>query len=127
MIEQSQRTKPWRVTVSDAAVAAGVTPLEGDVALHIVTRFLRPASHYRKDGSVRASAPPRPGRGDCDKLARAICDALAGVAYRNDRQVAVLAVERVWCRPGDRPGAVIGIASSPEAGMWAYLEEPTGP
>jgi hypothetical protein len=60
-------------------------------------------------------------------LARAICDALAGIAYRNDRQVALLAVERVWASPGEGPGATIGIAPAPAAGVWTYSEEPTGP
>ncbi len=127
MIEQSARVKPWRSTVADAARAAGVTVLDGDVAIHVVARWLRPASHFRKDGRIRPSAPSRPGRGDCDKLARAICDALAGIAYRNDRQVALLAVERVWASPGEGPGATIGIAPAPAAGVWTYSEEPTGP
>lgn len=127
MIEHSTRVKPWRSSVADAARDAGVMVLDGDVAVHVVVRWLRPASHYRTNGAVRPSAPPRPGRGDCDKLARAICDALAGVAYKNDRQVALLAVERVWAAPGESPGATIGIAPAPPAGVWTYSETTLDP
>lgn len=109
MIESSRRVKPWRSLVAAAARNSGVRVSEGCVSLDITVMWRRPASHLRADGSVRASAPRIPGYGDCDKLARAICDALAGIAYRNDRQVAVLAIRREW---GDADGAKISICDA---------------
>lgn len=109
MIEASRRVKPWRDIVAASARLADVPIHDGDVALHIVCRWERPQRHYAANGQVRASSPPRPGYADCDKLARAVCDALAGIAYKNDRQVASLSVERVWARPGDPPGAHVEV------------------
>ena len=111
MLEQSRKVKPWRAMIGECARAAGVEPLTADVRLDINVLFVRPASHYRKGalGLVKPSAPARPGYADCDKLARAICDGLAGVAYANDRQVAQLFIERSWAQAGGSPGAWITI------------------
>lgn len=109
MLEQSRKVKPWRAAVAEAARAAGVQPFVGDVALVASVQFVRPAGQLRKDGTVKPFAPARPGYADCDKLARAICDGLAGVAYMNDRQVADLAIQRVWAPAGEGPGAWLTI------------------
>lgn len=121
MLENSRKVKPWRAAVADAAREARCPCFMGDVAIYAVVRFVRPKSHYRKDGSIKAGHAARPGYADCDKLARAICDGLAGIAYPNDRQVAVLAIERVWAAAGTGPGAVIGIGPAPESGRFEYL------
>lgn len=89
---------------------------EAGVELQIVARWVRPITHFRKDGSVRPGAPEHPGYGDCDKLARAVCDALAGIAYRNDRQVVRLSVERMWCNAGEPPGAIVRIKQYGKSG-----------
>jgi len=107
MIDASRRLRPWRDAVSAAALAAGVPMLQGDVELHIVVRWVRPRSHLTARGTLRTGMPTRPRYADADKLARAICDALTGIAYRDDRQVASLSIERVWARDGDPSGAWI--------------------
>jgi hypothetical protein len=123
MLENSKKVKPWRSCVSDAATAQRCPMFEGDVALYACVRFVRPASHFRKDGTLKASAAARPGKADCDKLIRAIGDALTGIAYHDDRQIAVLAIERVWANPGQRSGAVINLAPAPASGRWVYEHE----
>jgi Holliday junction resolvase RusA-like endonuclease len=111
MLEDSKRVMPWRAVVAAAAAAARMPLHEGNVEVRIVARWVRPVTHLGKDGSVKRSSPPRPGYADCDKLARAVCDALAGIAYRNDRQVVQLSVERRWCETGQAPGALISVFS----------------
>lgn len=115
ILEDSRRTKPWRAIVRAAAIDAGLRELSGDVLVTIVILFARPASHYRKDGRLRDGLPDRPGRLDVDKAARAILDALKGVAYADDRQVAPLHVDRHWAeRPEDEGARIcIGYAPSP--------------
>lgn len=108
MLEASSAVRPWRALVADAARAAGIQLREKDVALDIVARWARPASHYGRRG-LRSVAPARPGYADVDKVARAVCDALTGIAYRDDRQVVMLRVERTWCADGEAPGATISI------------------
>jgi Holliday junction resolvase RusA-like endonuclease len=120
LLEQSKRVKPWREQVAAAARAARCPMRDGDIAMYARVRLARPASHLRKDGSVKPSAPARPGRMDVDKIARSICDALTGIAWQDDRQVACLAIERVWCEEREVPGAVVSIAAAPAEGRWAY-------
>lgn len=71
-------------------------PFGGPVEVNIVCHFARPASHLRKDGSPKASAPlyPRP---DVDNLAKAVLDALTDAgAWADDSQVVSLAVRKKW-------------------------------
>lgn len=109
MVEASKRVMPWRAVIAASAVAARVRMYEEDVEVKIVARWARPASHFTASGSLRKSAPVLPRYADCDKLARAVCDALAGIAYRNDRQVGKLSVERRWCLDGEPQGAVVSV------------------
>jgi hypothetical protein len=120
MLENSRKVKPWRAAVADAAREANCPMHMGDVAVYAVVRFVRPKSHYKADGTLRTGRQARPGYADCDKLARAICDGLAGIAYPNDRQVAILAIERVWANPGTGSGAIIQIGPAPAAGKFEY-------
>ena len=113
MLEDSARTKPWRALVRAAAIDAELRRLSGDVAVTIVVLFARPASHYRKGGLLRENLPARPGRLDVDKAARAILDALKGVAYADDRQVAPLIVDRCWAERAEDEGARICVGYAP--------------
>ena len=80
--------------------AAGHPQLEGPLQLECEFIFDRPASHFRKGGSVKeANLLARPGRGkfggDIDNLVKIVQDALNTVAYRDDSQIAELtAVKR---------------------------------
>lgn len=111
MVEASRMVKPWRALVANAARDAGVEMHDGPVAVSIVTKWTRPSSHYGKRG-LRSTAAPYPGYADCDKLARAVCDALAGIAYRNDRQIVRLDISRRWCEGDESPGAFVTIGSA---------------
>jgi crossover junction endodeoxyribonuclease RusA len=129
MVENCKRVKPWREDVSAAAEAAideweqrrplpaGVgrrwEPITGPVEVTVTFRFARPAGHYgtgRNALTIRPSAPAHPtgGKGDIEKLVRAVHDALtaAGV-WRDDAQVVRLNAAKVWCQEGERPGATI--------------------
>ena len=120
MLESSKKLRPWRAAVSEAAREFKCPTFVGDVAMRVRVRFVRPASHFRKDGSMKPAAPSRPGKADCDKLLRGICDALTGIAYQDDRQVASVAIERVWCSVGQDPGATIDVCPCPTDGGWVY-------
>ena len=120
MLEASRYLKPWREAVAKAARAERVRVIEGDVEMSIVAVWPRPSVHYKKDGTLRSSAPKRAGYADCDKLCRGICDALAGIAYLNDRQVASLAIERRWAEHDEPSGAWVSIRAAPARGCWKY-------
>lgn len=102
----------WRGAVrAQAQVAMGErSPLAGPLAVIVEATFARPRSHYRSgrhSGELRADAPECHAQApDVDKVARALLDALAGVVYRDDRQVVGLVASRHW---GDVPGVALRV------------------
>ena len=78
-------------------------PFRGPVAVYINAFFQIPSSWSKKkkalaeDGLVYPSA-----KKDCDNIAKAICDALNGLAYLDDRQVMTLNVNKRCTSDGDR-------------------------
>ena len=113
LVESSLHVKPWRQDVKHAALAC--VPHDWDttrpMAISIVFRFKRPATHIGKKG-VKPSAPEHntSGRnGDLSKLVRSTEDALTGVTYDDDRQIVTMNVSKRYC-VGDEPqGALITI------------------
>jgi crossover junction endodeoxyribonuclease RusA len=105
MREANAATRPWRATVAAAAVEAiGERPqLVGPLELRAVFVFARPASHWgtgRNLQRLKPSAPAyRPSKPDLDKLLRAIGDALTGIAFRDDAQLAVIRAEKHYGTP----------------------------
>jgi crossover junction endodeoxyribonuclease RusA len=99
MVEQVKGSRPWRTLVAHAAGQRMAGPPIGE-ALEVTLGFYfpRPKSHSGKKG-LKPSAPPWPtGRnlGDADKLARGVLDALTGIVFADDSQVARLLVAKRW-------------------------------
>ncbi|HSV08551.1 MAG TPA: RusA family crossover junction endodeoxyribonuclease [Candidatus Binatus sp.] len=100
--EANANTKPWRGTV--AAAGAHVMGerglLAGALSLEVAFVFPRPKSHYgtgKRSTLLKPSAPTfMPSPPDVDKLVRAIADALQGVVYRNDSQLAVVYARKFY-------------------------------
>lgn len=100
--EANPRTRPWMAVVADAAAQRmnGQPLMQGPLALAAEFEFVRPKSHYRTGRNadqLRATAPVwHEQTPDADKLARAIGDALAGVCFRDDRQIAMWEISKRW-------------------------------
>ena len=120
---------PWRFQVGAAAEAAiaelstaeGYTPTElplllGPVLVRLVFTVRRPKGHFGTGRNARRLKPTAPwyaaSRPDLDKLARAVLDALTGIAWRDDGQVSVLIASKVY---GPRPALHVAITSLPHA------------
>lgn len=123
MIETSRNLGRWRSAVAAAARAERVELTDGDIELRIVALWRRPASHYRSNGTLKPRAPDRPRYADCDKVCRSICDALAGIAYANDRQVAALSIERRWAVGDESDGAWISVRPAVPSGCWIFAPQ----
>ena len=107
MVEDNARTKPWRVDVALIAQHAmqGREMLTGPLVAVFTFTLPRPKSHYRGGDparDLRASAPShRDAKPDADKLYRAVGDALTGIVYYDDAQLAdVRVVKRYGFAPG---------------------------
>lgn len=99
---------PWRSAIAAAAAAELDEALVGPIAVALVFTLPRPKSHYRtgaRAGELREAAPRYvETRPDVDKLTRAVLDALSGVAFRDDGQVAELVARKVF---GAQPGVLV--------------------
>jgi len=93
-VPKSHAVHPYRQAVALAAKAAGCEPHSESVNVVIDLVFGRPKSHLRKSG-LREGAPTLP-RCDLDNCAKAVLDALNGVAWVDDTQVARLVVEKSY-------------------------------
>lgn len=84
----------YRRAIAFEASAAGATPGVDPVSVVIDAVFQRPKSHLRKSG-VKVTAPALP-RCDVDNVAKAVLDALTGIAWADDAQVQRLVVEKSY-------------------------------
>jgi crossover junction endodeoxyribonuclease RusA len=116
MVESSKRLKPWRNDVACAALKARqsfeAALLEGPA--HVRVRFVlpRPKSHRRASGELKPNAPRYPSsKPDVDKLLRAILDALTGVLWRDDSQVAVVEAVKDYGTGDEAPGAHVSVSA----------------
>lgn len=109
--EDNPKSRPWRDQVSRAAaeVYAGVA-LDKALRFDVVEYRVRPAGHYgsgRNAGLVRDSAPAYPTTApDCDKIARAVCDALTKIVWVDDSRVVDLRVTKEF---GPQAGVVLRV------------------
>lgn len=101
VIEDNPKLAQWRQEVAHAVRAIYDGPLiTGPVQLRLCFGRPRPKSHYgsgRNAGVLKRLAPKYPtSRPDTIKLARAIEDALTGVLWRDDSQIVVHYLEKVY-------------------------------
>ena len=88
----------YRDGIAITAKAAGATVTEDAVSVTIAATFGRPKSHLNKSG-LKKTAPLLP-REDVDNLAKAVLDALTGVAWHDDKQVASLQIVKRYGTAG---------------------------
>lgn len=111
VVERGRETlRPWRASVSLAASELVAELLAGPVEVDLTFTLPRPKRHFRSGArahELREDAPAYVAtRPDLDKLIRAVLDALTGVVFADDGQVASLVAAKVF---GDRPGVEVSI------------------
>lgn len=109
LVESSKRVKPWRADIREAALPhLGRRIDTGPVAVHLAFRLKAPKSLRKADqGGAVAKRP------DLDKLARAALDALTGVLWADDSQVASLTATKRYAHPGEPTGLTITVINRP--------------
>ena len=103
MIESSKRVKPFRADVRKAAESAALPhdwPMAAPMRVGFRFHFARPKSHFKRDGVALSKSAPEEatshGLGDLEKLARSVNDALSGVLFDDDRQVAEMHLAKAY-------------------------------
>jgi crossover junction endodeoxyribonuclease RusA len=102
LIDACKRNKPWRDSVAAAAVHAmrGRELLTGPISFRLRFSMPRPKNHYRTGkhtGQLKETAPTyHTSKPDATKLIRAAEDALKGIVWRDDAQVASQAAIKIY-------------------------------
>jgi Holliday junction resolvase RusA-like endonuclease len=101
----------WRAAIrTEAQRAMGDRdPFIGPVYLRLTFTLPRPKAHLRSGGVlVKPTAPTwhSGSRGDLDKFTRAAFDALTGVCFGDDGQVASLEASKIY---GSKPGVTVAV------------------
>ena len=108
VVNDSKKAAPWAAIVShEARLAMGDRPpLAGPLRLLITFILPRPKSHYRSTGALRADAPVYvEKKPDGDKLERCSWDALTGIVFGDDSQIADWNGKKVYAADGAHVGA----------------------
>lgn len=103
--------KEYQDVVRLIAMSEGVTPLEGDIELHLVWFRRRPKKNAGR-------------RGDLDNRLKVVIDALQGLAYTDDKQVTLMSAQQRYLDTvdeGNEPYFVLLVA--PYGGLVANALE----
>lgn len=98
----------WKMEIraSASSVPAGEKRKDRPVDLIMTFYFRRPKNDYKKDGSLKPSAPTyHTIRPDVDNLAKAVMDAMTHCGFwKDDSQVIRLEVIKRWAQGNLEPG-----------------------
>lgn len=111
VVESNKATRPWRVDIKHFAQEAVIgrgTMLVGPI--RVWARFVMPRTKAMSD---KKSTPPHTKKPDCDKLLRAVGDALKGVVYTDDSQVIEWHGTKRTAEPGEPTGVHLTIGEVP--------------
>ena len=87
----------YRQAVALLAKAAGATPTDAaPLTLEIELVMVRPKSHYKASGELNPRTALKVPPGDCSNYQKGIEDALNGIAWVDDVQVARTVVEKTY-------------------------------
>jgi Holliday junction resolvase RusA-like endonuclease len=118
VLEDCDRNASWRSEVSIEATKAmvGRKPFDGPLVASYLFYLPRPIRDYgigRNSGNLKADAAKNHiHKPDATKLVRAAEDALTGIVWKDDAQVIIQTVMKLYCNPGDAhptPGALIEV------------------
>ncbi len=100
----------WKMEVREAVLREPERPTTtGPVSVELAFVMPRPKSHFRKDGTLKPSAPVyHTQKPDADNLAKAVLDVLTDLqVWADDAQVVGLNTTKKWESEGCKPGCAI--------------------
>jgi Holliday junction resolvase RusA-like endonuclease len=115
MAPDAKDAVPWRMNVQGHAMQAMIGKVVATGPILLMAQFVmqRPKSHYRGgkyENGLRGDAPAFSGsKPDIDKMARAINDAIKGIVWHDDSQVALQITSKPYANPGETPGAQVRV------------------
>ena len=108
-----QRNKDWRALVGQCGhLAMQGDPVHEDGPLEVWFEFVmpRPKYHFNSKGELKLASPVwHTKKPDALKLTRSTEDALTGIVWRDDSQIAKEHITKRYAAPGEATGARITI------------------
>lgn len=114
VLHDTPESASWASEVGQAAVmvvqrTGAAMFVDRALIVRVTFRLIRPAGHFGKKG-LKPSAPAYPHtKPDLDKLLRNTMDPLEGVVFDGDSRIAAFDARKVYCEPGEGPGATITV------------------
>lgn len=105
-----KKTKKWRTVVAEMARLAMIKRsfFQPPIGLAIDFRMPRPKNHYKKDGSLKTNSNLfHTVRPDSTKLLRSTEDAMTGIVWKDDAEIAEQYVTKTYSNSNNDIGARI--------------------
>jgi Holliday junction resolvase RusA-like endonuclease len=118
VVDDCKRNKDWRASVTLAAYEAmnGRQLFPGPLAIEFRFYMPRPKKHYRANGQLKPDAPKyHTHKPDATKLTRSTEDALTGTLWRDDAEIAMQLIYKLYDQ-GQGCGCSVVVKSLPEVG-----------
>ena len=88
-----KNTVDYEGQIKQAYIAAGGTPISDTAPILICI-----TACFKKAKSNKMQFPTL--KPDTDNIAKAVCDGLNGIAYKDDKQIVCLTVDKMWAEDG---------------------------
>jgi len=88
-----KNTVDYETQIRQAYIAAGGTLISDTEPILICI-----TACFKKAKTNKMESPTL--KPDADNIAKAVCDALNGIAYKDDKQITCLTVDKVWAEDG---------------------------
>lgn len=98
---ESEKGRSWKQVIASWAIHYGVRQIIGPVGVLAIAYLPRPKRLCRKSdppGAIWSEVKP-----DFDNIAKAVCDALNGIAYADDKSVVFGACLKAYHEKGGMP------------------------
>lgn len=92
-----KNTVDYETQIRQAYVAAGGAII-GAMISNTAPIQIKITAYFKKTKTNKMDFPTL--KPDADNIAKVVCDAINGIAYRDDKQITCLAVEKVWADDG---------------------------
>ncbi len=112
VVEQDKSLHQWRHAIGQVArlMKPSGWKTDGLFTVSVVFYLPRPKVHYRTTGALKPGAPVfHEGRKDCDKMYRAVGDALTEICYDDDSMIVSISGVKLYCTSTHDPGAWISV------------------
>ena len=90
-------TVDYETQIRQAYIAAGGAII-GAMISNTAPIQIKITAYFKKAKTNKMDFPTL--KPDADNIAKAVCDAINGIAYRDDKQITCLTVKKVWAEDG---------------------------